>query len=206
MKHLLPGLLIPAVLAGCVSHSASTDAPASIYIDGLIADSAQTISHAQTGLHQTGPYPARPVSPAALIQTVTTFNARQEGDDRTLPKPPSGIAKRSAADAEPCCLQRAPGTFIVPATRWLRPEHYRSGCRTTHHSCRWSVNWSPGLEKVRRQRVNLSLNDQWPRVLNNLIAAKSLYATVEWGQSRITITSYSPLTFVSSAISNGRGQ
>ncbi|MFV1269796.1 hypothetical protein QMK95_29120, partial [Klebsiella pneumoniae] len=56
----------------------------------------------------------------------------------------------------------------------------------------WSVNWSPGLEKVRRQRVNLSLNDQWPRVLNNLVSAKSLYATVEWGQSRITITSYSP--------------
>lgn len=68
MKHLLPGLLIPAVLAGCVSHSASTDAPASIYIDGLIADSAQTISQAQTGLHQTGPNPARPVSPTALIK------------------------------------------------------------------------------------------------------------------------------------------
>jgi len=143
MKHLLPGLLIPAVLAGCVSHSASTDAPASIYVDGLIADSAQTISHAQTGLHQTVSGPA--CVPCSTIQTVTTFNARQEGDDRTLPKPaPSGIAKRSAADAEPCCLQRAPGAFIVPATRRLRPEHYRSGCRTAHHSCRVVSQLVPG--------------------------------------------------------------
>lgn len=79
MKHLLPGLLIPAVLAGCVSHSASTDAPASIYVDGLIADSAQTISHAQTGLHQTGPYPARPVSPAAQFKPLPPSTPVRKG-------------------------------------------------------------------------------------------------------------------------------
>jgi hypothetical protein len=119
--------------------------------------------------------------PLQHIQTVTTFNARQEGDDRTLPKPaPSGIAKRSAADAEPCCLQRAPGPLSFPQRAGYARNITVQAAAQRIIPVGWSVNWSLGLEKVRRQRVNLSLNDQWPRVLNNLIAAKSLSATVEW--------------------------
>ena len=139
MKHLLPGLLIPAVLAGCVSHSASTDAPASIYIDGLIADSAQTISQAQTGLHQTGPNPARPVSPTALIKPLPPSTPVRPGVIEPYRSPSLPVSQN--------VQQRAPGTFIIPATRWLRPEHYRSGCRTTHHSCRLVSQLVPGSGK-----------------------------------------------------------
>lgn len=57
MKLRLIGLLIPAVLSGCVSHLDTKDQPATVYIDGLIADSAATLSHTQSALNQTGPAP-----------------------------------------------------------------------------------------------------------------------------------------------------
>ena len=193
MKHLLPGLLIPAVLAGCVSHSASTDAPASIYVDGLIADSAQTISHAQTGLHQTGPYPARPVSPAAQFKPLPPSTPVRKGTTepyRSQPRPVSQNVQLPALSH--VSYNGRPGPLSFPQRAGYARNITVQDAAQRIIPVGWSVNWSPGLEKVRRQRVNLSLNDQWPRVLNNLIAAKSLYATVEWGQSRITITSYSP--------------
>ena len=54
----------------------------------------------------------------------------------------------------------------------------------------WRVSWAPGTLAKQRQRVSLSLNDQWPRVLNTLMAEKSLYATVDWSESRVTVSPY----------------
>lgn len=193
MKHLLPGLLIPAVLAGCVSHSASTDAPASIYIDGLIADSAQTISQAQTGLHQTGPNPARPVSPTALIKPLPPSTPVRPGVIEPYRSPSLPVSQNVQLPALSHVVYNGrPGPLSFPQRAGYARNITVQDAAQRIIPVGWSVNWSPGLEKVRRQRVNLSLNDQWPRVLNNLVSAKSLYATVEWGQSRITITSCSP--------------
>lgn len=187
------GLLLPAVLAGCVSHSASPDKPASVYVDGLIADSAQTISHTQSGLNQTGPYPVRPVSPTNRIKPLSPSAPGRTGTIEPNKTPVLPVTQSS----QPPTLSNVvyngrPGALLFP-----QRAGYARGITVEAAAQRiipsgWSVKWSPGLEKVRRQRVNMSLNDQWPRVLNNLMASESLYATVEWGQSRITVTSYSP--------------
>lgn len=193
MKHLLPGLLIPAVLAGCVSHSASTDAPASIYVDGLIADSAQTISHAQTGLHQAGPYPTRPVSPVAGIKPLPPSTPVRSGGIEPYQTPSRPVSK----DVQPPVLSHVvyngrPGPLLFPQRAgYVRNMTVQAAVQRIIPAG-WTVNWSPGLEKIRRQRINLSLNDQWLRVLNNLMQSRSLYATVEWGSSRVTVTSLNP--------------
>lgn len=191
MKYLIPGLLIPAALAGCVSHSARTDAPANIYVDGLIADSAQTISHAQTGLHQTGPYPTRPVSPAARAKPLPPSTSSVASEPyQNQPRPVS-------KDAQPPVLSHVayngrPGPLLFPRHAGYARNITVQAAAQRIVPAGWTVNWSPGLEKIRRQRINLSFNDQWPRVLNNLMESRSLYATVEWGNSRVTVTLLNP--------------
>lgn len=183
------GLLLPAVLAGCVSHSANKDTPAYIYVDGLIADSAQTISHTQSALNQTGPYPVRPISPVNTIKPLSPTVPRkaeqltrheapvQQLQDNHQPAGLSNViySGRPGPLQFPQRAGNVRGITVEAAAKRIVPGG-------------WSVSWAPGLAKVRRQRITLSLNDQWPRVLNNLMAAKSLNATVEWSQSRVTVT------------------
>ncbi|WP_157079283.1 hypothetical protein [Serratia ficaria] len=176
MKIRPLGLLLPAVLAGCVSQSANHDRPAYVYVDGLIADNVQTISHAQAGLNQAGPNSIRPVSPANNI------------------KPALSIPSTSQSQTHLSHVTNIghPGPLLFP-----QPAGYTRGLTVAQTMKRiiptgWAVNWAPGTEPAQHRRVNLSLNDQWPRVLNNLMSSRSLYATVEWGNSRVTITPQDP--------------
>lgn len=176
MKLLYLGLLLPVVMTGCVSHSKLNSEPADIYIDGLIAGSAQTIGLGQIALNQAGPNSIRPVSPANNI------------------KPALSIPSTSQAQTHLSHVANIghPGPLLFP-----QPAGYTRGLTVAQTMKRiiptgWVVNWAPGTEPAQHRRVNLSLNDQWPRVLNNLMSSHSLYATVEWGNSRVTITTQNP--------------
>ena len=179
MKLRLIGLLIPAVLSGCVSHLDTRDQPAMIYIDGLIADSAATISHTQSALNQTGPAPARPVSPVTRI---------------TAPLSPVKPQVVRSVAAEPTLnhvvYSGRPGPLNFPTHAGYARNITIAQAAQRTVPIGWRVNWSPGTLAKQRQRVSLSLNDQWPRVLNNLMADNSLYATVDWSESRVTVSPY----------------
>lgn len=177
MKIRFLGLLVPAVLSGCVSQLDTKDQPATLYIDGLIADSAATISHAQTELNQTGPAPVRPVSPVARMNHVQSSAVRS-------PTPRTGpLLSHVVYSGRPGALNFPPragyvrNITVAQAAQRIVPTG-------------WRVSWSPGTESRQRQRVNISMNDQWPRVLNNLMTEKSLYATVDWSESRVTVSTY----------------
>lgn len=175
MKLRLLGLLIPAVLSGCVSHLDTKDQPATIYIDGLIADSAATLSHTQSALNQTGPAPARPVSPIAQISAPASRAVRPMPAEPTL----SHVVYRGR-----------PGPLnFPPRAGYARNITVAQAAQRTV-PIGWRVSWTSGTLARQHQRVSLSLNDQWPRVLNNLMADKSLYATVDWSESRVTVSTY----------------
>lgn len=184
MKLRLLGLLIPAVLSGCVSHLDTKDQPANIYVDGLIADSAATISHTQAALNQTGPWPTRPTSPISKINITP------------LPTSPYQLPTIKAAPAEPTLdhvvYSGHPGPLNFPQHAGYARNLTVAQATQRIIPIGWSINWAAGTEKMRRQRVSLSLDDQWPRVLNNLMADKSLYATVDWSESRVTVSPYNP--------------
>lgn len=180
IRHL--GLLLPAVLAGCVSQSANNDGPATVYVEGLIANSAQTIGHAQSSLHQSGPDPVRPVSPVNKVASLPSSQVHSATAASALQAPTLSHVIYTGRPGPMPFPQRAGYarhiTVEAAAQRIIPPG--------------WSLNWSPAVKKVRRQRINMSMNDQWPRVLNNLMSSRSLYATVEWGMSRVTITPQNP--------------
>lgn len=184
MKIHYLGLLFPVVLTGCVSHLDTKDSPATIYVDGLIADSAATISHTQAALNQTGPWPARPVSPTTLMKTPA---AAVSGPH---------LSEKSAAPALPALdhvvYSGRPGPLNFPQRAGVVRNITVKQAAQRIVPNGWSVSWSPGTEKASRQRVSLSLNDQWPRVLNTLMASKTLYATVDWSASRVIVSLYNP--------------
>jgi hypothetical protein len=177
-------LLFPAVLAGCVSHLDTKDAPAYVYVDGLIADSAATISHTQTALNQTGPWPIKPTSPTTRI-TIPSVSV-----------PVSRLPVSPAVPAEPTLnhvvYSGRPGPLnFPPRAGYVRNITVAQATQRIVPNG-WSISWAPGTEKARRQRVSLSLDDQWPRVLNMLMADKSLYSTVDWSVSRVIVSLYNP--------------
>lgn len=175
MKLRLIGLLIPAVLSGCVSHLDTKDQPATVYIDGLIADSAATLSHTQSALNQTGPAPARPVSP------ITRIN---------VPAPRPTVRPAPEPTLDHVVYSGRPGPLNFPPRAGYARNVTVAQAAQRSVPIGWRVSWAPGTLAKQRQRVSLSLNDQWPRVLNTLMAEKSLYATVDWSESRVTVSPY----------------
>lgn len=170
MQRRLTGLLLPLILAGCVSHGESKHPIATVYVDGLIADSAATIGQAQTALNQTGPWPVRPQSPVSQLPTVTPAN-----------KASRQVMPHLLFTGRP----EKPG-FPKGAMRLYNVTLNHAVQRTVPRG--WQVSWSPDALHHRYRRVNVSLNDQWTRVLDTLMASQSLCATADWADSKVIIS------------------
>ncbi|WP_241647591.1 MULTISPECIES: hypothetical protein [Rosenbergiella] len=179
MKLRILTLLSLTTLSGCVSHLNTTDQPAGVYVDGLIAKSAETISHTQSDLNQTGPWPNRPQSPSLKHHesAVTTPTRIEKADTPVLGH--VLFNGRSGPINFPTTSATLRSVTVNRAVQRIAPPG-------------WKISWSSGTQRKRLQRVTVSLNDQWPRILDSLMARKSLYATIDWSASSIIITAYRP--------------
>lgn len=170
MQRRIIGLLLPLMLTGCVSHGESKHPIATVYVDGLMADSAATIGQAQTALNQTGPWPVRPQSPVSQLPTVTTAN---QASQQVMPHLFS--TGRPGKPGFPKGSMRLYNVTLNHAVQRTVPRG-------------WQISWSPDALHHRYRRVNVSLNDQWTRVLDTLMASQSLCATSDWADSKVIIS------------------
>ncbi|MNE00644.1 Toxin co-regulated pilus biosynthesis protein Q [compost metagenome] len=197
MQKIVIPLLLSPLLSSCVgfpNQNISPEAPALVFVDGQISDSAEIIAQTQRRI---APPAATPV-PVRLTAPVT-----QVSQNAPLPQPAlltsssrvTPVTTRQTAPASPTVNTSLPaltyiGTPATVAVLTLSPARNLTLEQWVRRSIPsgWTLNYENALRPVLNTRiVSVDTNDQWTRVLNRLLSEQSIRAQVDWNQHAVTL-------------------
>ena len=185
MKKKSLTLLLPSLLSGCTAFNATpvpdTTPPALVFVDGQIRESAAIIAHTQKRLLP--PPVTRPVTPPRPTTTATPTTAVSSQSTALPPRP-----LLQATQLPALVMTGKPGQSSVV---YLREAHQRSVSD-------WIRQLLPPGWQFRQQNAAIpalnkrlpvwSVNDQWHRALNALLAGQQLYGHMDWNRKILTVT------------------
>ncbi|EFH8909106.1 pilus assembly protein, partial [Escherichia coli] len=185
MKKKSLTLLLPSLLSGCTAFNATpvpdTTPPALVFVDGQIRESAAIIAHTQKRLLP--PPVNRPVTPPRPTTTATPTTAVSSQSTALPPRP-----LLQATQLPALVMTGKPGQSSVV---YLREAHQRSVSD-------WIRQLLPPGWQFRQQNAAIpalnkrlpvwSVNDQWHRALNALLAGQQLYGHMDWNRKILTVT------------------
>ena len=177
-------LLLPSLLSGCTAFNATpvpdTTPPALVFVDGQIRESAAIIAHTQKRLLP--PPVTRPVTPPR--PTMATPTATVSSQSTALPPRPALQTTPMSA----LIMTGKPGPSSVVYLREARQRTISDWIRQllpTGWQFRQQNAATPALNK---RLPSWSVNDQWHRALNALLAGQQLYGHMDWNRKILTVT------------------
>ncbi|HFV0622105.1 TPA: pilus assembly protein, partial [Escherichia coli] len=178
-------LLLPSLLSGCTAFNATpvpdTTPPALVFVDGQIRESAAIITHTQKRLLP--PPVTRPVTPPRPTTTATPSTTVSSQSTALPPRPLLQATPLSAL-----VMTGKPGPSSVVYLREARQRTVSDWIRQllpTGWQFRQQNAATPALNK---RLPSWSVNDQWHRALNALLAGQQLYGHMDWNRKILTVT------------------
>lgn len=182
-------VLLPATclsLAGCQPHPPETpQPPALVFIDGQIQESAATLALTQSRVAATLPAPlpvlARPLT-APTTSPVSSSVAPPQGAAAHPAVAPLSTLSNVVTwghTATPFPLVYIDGAHNLTVEQWIKriiPSD-------------WQLRWQYAATSQRSTRVvSFRGNDEWPRVLNTLLAEQHLYGHIDTDHRQVTLS------------------
>lgn len=168
------GLISVLLLTGCAQPAVNTGPPSGSVVDGILSRSASDISAMQYRVHQTGPSAQRPTSPA------------------TKPDKPSipGTISASALMVKPALATPASASGAGPVDGFVRQD---GAAPTLRAALRKII--PPGQTVVFDKAISADApelwrwtgNDRWHYVVDKMLAARGLKATVNEKARTVTV-------------------
>ncbi|EAU0198633.1 hypothetical protein IFG63_004414 [Salmonella enterica] len=175
-QHTVPALGL--LLSGCaVQGNSQPDVPADNVVDQMIAVNTQKVSFVQQ----------------QLIAALTPV----------LPAPPRPSATSSSPPSQNVPLQSPPR--VTTSSRWPAltstgqrpsiPALARTGTAPTLRQALakivpsgWIIHYDMGLKPEVRRPLTWQGNDQWPYVLNRLLAQEKMRAEINWTTQKVSVS------------------
>lgn len=178
-------LLLPSLLSGCSAFNATpvpdTTPPALVFVDGQIRESAAIITHTQKRLLP--PPVTRPVTPPRPTTTATPSTTVSSQSTALPPRPLLQATPLSAL-----VMTGKPGPSSVVYLREARQRTVSDWIRQLLPTG-WQFRQQNAATPALNKRLPVwSVNDQWHRALNALLAGQQLYGHMDWSRKILTVT------------------
>ncbi|EDV8901028.1 hypothetical protein BGD62_003649 [Salmonella enterica] len=189
MKQHTVTAALGLLLSGCAAKGTpQADVPADNVVDQMIAVNTQKVSFVQqqliAALTPVLPAPSRPSRP---VQSVSPRNG-------ILPVPPRTVTTTSQAATS----SRLPALISV-GHRQAIPALAHAGSAPTLRQALvkivppgWTIHYDMGLKPEVRRPLTWQGNDQWPYVLNRLLAQEKMRAEINWTTQKVSVSAAGP--------------
>ncbi|MEG0716756.1 MAG: toxin co-regulated pilus biosynthesis Q family protein [Citrobacter sp.] len=175
-QHTVPALGL--LLSGCaVQGNPQPEIPADNVVDQMIAVNTQKVSFVQQQL-------------LAALTPVLPAPARTPPKNPPLPVPPRTIASAPT----PAASARWPALTSTGQRKGL-PALATAGSAPTLRQALakivppgWSIHYDMGLKPEVKRPLTWQGNDQWPYVLNRLLAQEKMRAEINWTTQKVSVS------------------
>lgn len=178
MKQHTVTAAVGLLLSGCaVQGNPQPEIPADNVVDQMIAVNTQKVSFVQQQL-------------MAALTPVLPAPARTPPKNPPLPVPPRTIASAPtpAASARWPALTSTGQRKILPAlaTAGSAPTLRQALAKIVPPG--WSIHYDMGLKPEMKRPLTWQGNDQWPYVLNRLLAQEKMHADINWTTQKVSVS------------------
>ncbi|EEB6817216.1 hypothetical protein FVW76_16190 [Salmonella enterica] len=178
MKQHTVTAAVGLLLSGCaVQGNPQPEIPADNVVDQMIAVNTQKVSFVQQQL-------------LAALTPVLPAPARTPPKNPHLPVPPRTIASAPT----PAASARWPALTSTGQRKRL-PALATAGSAPTLRQALakivppgWSIHYDMGLKPEVRRPLTWQGNDQWPYVLNRLLAQEKMHADINWTTQKVSVS------------------
>lgn len=178
MKQHTVTAAVGLLLSGCAAQGHSQpEVPAGNVVDQLIAVNTQKVSFVQQQL-------------MAALTPVLPAPARTPPKNPPLPVPPRTIASAPT----PAASARWPALTSTGQRQGL-PALATAGSAPTLRQALakivpagWTIHYDMGLKPEVRRPLTWQGNDQWPYVLNRLLAQEKMRAEINWTTQKVSVS------------------
>lgn len=175
-QHTVPALGL--LLSGCAAQgNPQPEIPADNVVDQMIAVNTQKVSFVQQQL-------------LAALTPVLPAPARTPPKNPPLPVPPRTIASAPT----PAASARWPALTSTGQRKGL-PALATAGSAPTLRQALakivppgWSIHYDMGLKPEVKRPLTWQGNDQWPYVLNRLLAQEKMRAEINWTTQKVSVS------------------
>ncbi|EJY1971939.1 hypothetical protein OFV45_004741, partial [Salmonella enterica] len=175
-QHTVPALGL--LLSGCaVQGNSQPDVPADNVVDQMIAVNTQKVSFVQQQLIAAlTPVLPAPPRPSATSSSPPSQNVPLQSPPRvTTSSRWPALTSTGQRPSIPALAQ----TGTAPTLRQALAKIVPSG---------WTIHYDMGLKPEVRRPLTWQGNDQWPYVLNRLLAQEKMRAEINWTTQKVSVS------------------